>query len=114
MHGRFHRVLIESSSDDIVAYLLCAWQYLDLHVLKIGVLPEFRHRGLASALMKSAERELRVRGGESIILEVRESNEAAVGLYGRLGYGEIGRRERYYGDGENAIVMRKTLEEKVV
>jgi ribosomal-protein-alanine N-acetyltransferase len=42
-----------------------------------------------------------------LFLEVRESNEAALKLYRKLGFGEIGRREKYYENPEEtAIVMR--------
>jgi hypothetical protein len=37
--GRFNRLLVDPA-DTMVAYLFCAWQYLDLHVLKVATLPE--------------------------------------------------------------------------
>jgi len=109
--GRYHRVLFEAGSNTMVAYLLCAWQYLDLHVLKIGVRPEYRREGLARLLMLGAENEVCSLSGESIILEVRRANQAARQLYFSLGFDEVGVREGYYSDGESAIVMRKFLEE---
>ena len=38
-------------------------------------------------------------------LEVREGNEAAIGLYRSLGLKQVGRRERYYSDGEAALLF---------
>jgi len=105
--GRYHRILIEAGSEKLAAYLLCIWQYLDLHVLNIGVRPEFRRLGLARRLLAGAEDELCRRGGESIILEARISNTPARSLYRALGYREIGIRPRYYGDGEDGVVMQK-------
>jgi len=44
-------------------------------------------------------------------LEVRESNDAARGLYGSRGFSEIGRRRGYYRRPvEDALVMRRVLE----
>jgi len=106
--GRFHRVLIDPSGR-LLAYLLCAWQYLDLHVLKIATRPLYRRNGMASHLMALAEDHARSFGGESITLEVRESNRAAIGLYGRLGFNIAGRRPGYYGDGEDALIMTKVV-----
>ena len=41
-----------------------------------------------------------------ITLEVRESNNAAIRLYEKLGYKEVGRRKNFYSDPtENAILM---------
>lgn len=38
-------------------------------------------------------------------LEVRESNHAAIALYASLGLAQSGRRERYYVDGEAALLF---------
>ena len=43
----------------------------------------------------------------SIILEVRKSNFSAINLYLKFGFSELGIREKYYYDGEDAIVMKK-------
>jgi len=111
--GRYHRLLIEANSERVAAYLLSAWQYLDLHILNIGVRREFRRKGLATKLMLQAAEELLKQGGESIILELRESNDPAYQLYLSLGFEEIGRREGYYSDGENAVVMQMHAEKWV-
>ena len=50
-----------------------------------------------------------------MILEVRPSNTAAVALYRKLGYEEIGVRKNYYpadpqlGTREDALVMAKSI-----
>ena len=44
-----------------------------------------------------------------IFLEVRESNIAAIQLYKRYHFEQVGVRKSYYQDGENAIVMKKSL-----
>jgi ribosomal-protein-alanine N-acetyltransferase len=39
-------------------------------------------------------------------LEVRPSNEAAIGLYEKLGFAVMGRRKQYYEDnGEDALIL---------
>jgi len=106
--GRFHRLLVDPSGQ-LVAYLLSAWQYLDLHVLKVATLPEYRRLGMARQLIGVAEEHVVDQGGESLTLEVRESNHAAVALYDRLGFVLAGRRPTYYTDGEDALVMTKHL-----
>lgn len=106
--GRFHRILVEPAGS-LVAYLLCAWQYLDLHVLKVATLPSYRRTGLARKLMILAEEHAQASAGESVTLEVRESNVEAIALYQTLGYTRTGRRPGYYGDGEDALVMAKQV-----
>ncbi len=105
--ARFHRVLVRPDGE-LVAYIFCAWQYLDLHVLKVATDPASRRRGLASRLLELARRHALERGGESLTLEVRPSNRGAIAMYRALGYRRVGLRPRYYGDGEDALVM--TLE----
>lgn len=106
--GRFQRLLLDPD-EHLVGYLFAAWQYLDLHVLKIAVLPDHRRRGLARRLMAAAEAHAREMAGETLTLEVRPSNGSAIGLYAALGYAVAGRRSSYYPDGEDALVMTKRL-----
>ncbi len=106
--GRFNR-LLEDAAGALAGYLFCAWQYLDLHVLKVATVPPLRRHGLARLLMDLAEQHAGSMGGETLTLEVRESNAAAIGLYDALGYRRAGVRPRYYGNGENAIIMTKRI-----
>jgi ribosomal protein S18 acetylase RimI-like enzyme len=73
-------------------------------ILNLAVDPALRRRGVARRLMEH------VLGQESKVawfLEVRESNSAAIGLYGALGFHAAGRREEYYREPlEAGIVMR--------
>ena len=43
----------------------------------------------------------------SIFLEVRKSNFPAINLYLKFGFSELGIREKYYNDGEDAIIMKR-------
>jgi ribosomal-protein-alanine N-acetyltransferase len=108
--GRFHRVAVDPSGD-LVAYLFAAWQYLDLHVLKVATLPVHRRNGLARQLMELAERHAREASGDAVTLEVRPSNSAAIAMYESLAYHRAGLRRGYYHDGEDALVMTKDLKE---
>jgi ribosomal-protein-alanine N-acetyltransferase len=106
--GRFNRLLVDSAGR-MVAYLFCAWQYLDLHVLKVATLPDFRRAGLARRLMALAEDHAVEMGGESLTLEVRESNGAAIAMYEEFEYDRAGIGAGYYQNGESAVVMRKRM-----
>ena len=106
--GRFNRLLVDPAGS-MVAYLFCAWQYLDLHVLKVATLPTFRRTGLAKRLMALAEEHAAEMDGESLTLEVRVSNTEAIALYEALDYERVGIRQAYYQDGEDAVVMTKRI-----
>jgi ribosomal protein S18 acetylase RimI-like enzyme len=75
-------------------------------IATVGVLPEYRGRGIGKALMKACEERLAI---PTIRLSVRVSNQAAVQLYQHLGYHRVGIWPTYYQDGEDAVVMEKQL-----
>jgi len=106
--GRFNLLLIDPAGE-MVGYLFCAWQFLELHVLKVATLPPFRRTGLAGRLMGIAESHAAEVGGELLTLEVRAGNKAALAMYKALDYVHAGWRRNYYGDGEDAVVMTKRI-----
>jgi ribosomal-protein-alanine N-acetyltransferase len=106
--GRFNRLLVDSTGR-MAAYLFCAWQYLDLHILKVATLSEFRRAGLAGRLMTLAESHAEAMSGESLTLEVRRQNLPAITLYENLGYTCRGVRPSYYPNGDDAMIMTKRV-----
>jgi len=81
----------------------------EAEVLTLGVLPEARRKGVASALLSEAVTIAHSRGAVGLFLEVAPGNAAARALYARAGFTEIGRRRRYYADGSDALVLRKQI-----
>ena len=79
----------------------------DLH--RVVVDAGHRRRAVASDLVAAAIERARERGARQLLLEVRTDNHAAIALYSALGFTEISRRGNYYGQGVDAIVMRKDL-----
>ena len=83
-------------------------------ILTIAVSRVHRRQGLGWQLMDAALRELYSQRAEALFLEVDETNRAALSLYRRLGFREVGRRPAYYQgtDGKpatGALVMRRDL-----
>lgn len=75
------------------------------HVKDIAVHPDHRGKGLGRRLLRTGLRSLREQGVETVKLEVRRSNEAAVSLYREAGFVHHQTATRYYDDGEDALVM---------
>jgi len=75
------------------------------HVFSIGVLKEYRKRGIASALIALGFTAMMKRGVEEIFLEVRESNTPAIRLYEKFNMKIIDKIPYYYADGEAAYLM---------
>lgn len=101
---RFQRV-IDDTNGALAAYLFACWQVDELHVLKVASHPIYQGRGLATTLIEEARAEAERSKGRGLILEVRPSNRRAFMLYRYLGFHVLGRRPRYYSDGEDALVM---------
>ncbi len=69
-------------------------------LLNLAVHPNFRRQRIAQKLL------LAIAPFASVWhLEVRQSNVPAVALYASLGLRQIGRRDRYYADGEAALLF---------
>lgn len=76
------------------------------HITNIAVHPDFRGMGYGERITRALMREAMDIGISWLTLEVRRSNAAAQGLYGKLGFTEVGVRKRYYEDnGEDALIM---------
>ncbi len=78
-------------------------------VVSIGVLSEYRRKGVGTELMAIAEEVMREQGAEIMKLEVSVKNDAAINFYRRLGYDFDGILKGYYSWGEDAYVMEKPL-----
>lgn len=80
--------------------------YDEIHILNVATHPDFRHQGHAAALLGHVMEFGRNHRCAYMTLEVRRSNVAALGLYDRFGFKQVGVRPRYYvEDGEDALVM---------
>ena len=75
-------------------------------IATIGVLPEYRRRGIGAALLREVEACANL---PRIKLNVRASNQPAIHLYEQLGYRRKSTWTRYYQDGEDALVFEKEL-----
>jgi ribosomal protein S18 acetylase RimI-like enzyme len=73
-------------------------------IATIGVLPEYRRRGIGRALLRACEREIPT---PRIRLSVRIENGLAIRLYEREGYQRVDVWREYYNDGGDALVMEK-------
>lgn len=102
----------EQPSGDIMAFANW-WLVADeLHLLNLAVHPARRGRGLARRLLAKALEGTAGQNPTCMFLEVRPSNTPARGLYQSLGFHEVGRRPRYYPDGEDALLLRLDLMSK--
>ena len=84
----------------------------EAHILNICIHPEVQGQGLARRLLQRLLKLARRHNADTVFLEVRVSNQAALKLYDSIGFNEIGQRHNYYPakDGrEDAILLAMGL-----
>lgn len=100
--------MAEIQSGVVAAYCAAAQNGTSAHLISIAVLPEFRQRGIGTALIQTLITRL-----DSYVtqlrLEVKEGNAEALNLYAQLGFKNVGFIDGYYADGSPAIKMQLTL-----
>lgn len=96
--------LAASAGDQLAGYVVCSRYDQVWHLMNIAVAPEQRGSGVAGQLMRRLIEE--AGGALPFTLEVRVSNQRAIGMYERFGFRSAGVRPRYYHDnGEDALIM---------
>lgn len=93
---------------------LMAFHVLDeCHLLDIATEEKFRRRGIGAALICELMKRAGEKDGSVIYLEVREKNQAARGLYEKLGFVPVGKRKDYYKyPTDDAVLYTLTLGEE--
>ena len=81
----------------------------DVQILKVGVDPAWRRHGIARELLSRVASDARDLGARTCSLEVRAGNEGAQAFYRALDFESLGKRPRYYSDGEDALIMQGPL-----
>ncbi len=101
---------VQNKPETLIGYL-CGQIIMDEAELdRIAVAPSFRGRGYGRALLDEFISEAAAAGARHIFLEVRQSNQAAAGLYLSSGFRQTGRRKRYYRHPvEDALILEKDL-----
>jgi ribosomal-protein-alanine N-acetyltransferase len=92
---------------ELVVGFIGVWMMADeVHIVTVAVRESHRRRGLGELLVISAIDMAREAAQGLITLECRVSNEAALALYEKYGFDQVGLRPRYYSDNhEDAYVL---------
>ena len=84
----------------------------EAQIYNIVIDKAFRGRGLGEMMLRHLIDKAKEGGCSLVTLEVRGGNDAAMELYRKLGFREVGRRPGYYSKGrEDAVLMDLALGE---
>jgi len=95
-----YSIYLTAQTEDKVVGYIGSWLLIDeLHITNLAVAPEYRQQGIATKLLKKVINMVENDSSAQlslITLEVRESNQAAIKLYQKLGFSRVKMRPNYY------------------
>ena len=103
-------VYLVAIDDGVLGYAGMWSVFENADITNIAVSPDARRRGIGESLLLELIKYAEKRGADNIRLEVRSSNTAAISLYEKCGFLEVGIRKKYYSDnGEDALIMERKI-----
>ena len=88
---------VMEQDNEIIAYgILSIGAADEAHLLNLSVDPDFQRQGLGESLLLHMIMLAREHTACTIFLEVRPSNDAAIKLYDKHGFCQVGVRNNYY------------------
>jgi ribosomal-protein-alanine N-acetyltransferase len=109
LHNSLSRYFIACVDDQRAGYVGSWLTEPNAEILNLFVLEPYRGQKIGSLLMKKVIVECLENKIHQITLEVRQSNQYAITMYKDLGFTISHKREKYYSDGEDALLMIKDL-----
>lgn len=102
-----HHGLVCKEDNKMLGFLIFSPIKPEAHLLSIAVIETQQYKGIGSLLLKSMLSQCKAMGINQVFLEVRASNEKAIGFYQKYGFKKDAIRENYYsGDiPEDALLM---------
>jgi ribosomal protein S18 acetylase RimI-like enzyme len=79
-------LLVGEVNERIVGAVMAGFDGVRGWIYHLAVAPEFRRRGVATKLVRTAESALRRRGCPKVNLQVRAGNHQVIAFYRSLGY----------------------------
>jgi [ribosomal protein S18]-alanine N-acetyltransferase len=110
LYSGYETWTLREPSGVLVGYFLLMLAVDEVHLLNISVRHDLHGRGIGRMQLDKVASLAREHGMQSVLLEVRPSNQRALAVYQRYGFVQIGQRKDYYpaqnNTREDAIVMR--------
>ena len=104
----FIRYLLFIDNDKLMGYLSFEYIYDRFEIDNLYVIPDYRNKKIASALLKYLIDYAIKMNVKNITLEVRKDNAIAIYLYKKYGFLERAIRASYY-NGTDGILMEKEM-----
>ena len=112
IHNSFALYLSAKKENELVGYVGCWFKNHanEVHIVNLAVKKAKRRQGIGSYLIKEVVDMSKNLNADTVTLEVRVTNKAAIDLYKQLGFTKAGLTPNYYLDNdEDALLMKKEL-----
>jgi ribosomal-protein-alanine N-acetyltransferase len=103
---------VREADGEIIGYYVMMAAAGEAHLLNLTIAPIWRRHGLGRDLLEHCMACARDHRADTLFLEVRTSNTAAIGLYHSSGFIDLAMRRGYYParEGrEDALILKKDL-----
>ena len=111
LDNRLSHWLVAVEEGEVLGYVGSQTVLDGTDMMNIAVSPNHRRKGIAEALVNRLVSDLKEKNVVFLMLEVRKSNIAAISLYEKLGFSQVGVRRNYYRNPkEDALILRKEWE----
>lgn len=102
--------IVAEAGDEVVGFVMGTVQRAyEARILALAVEEDWRRQGIGSTLTQRFIENFREFGVKRITLEVRVTNEEAISMYESMGFEPRDVIEGYYGDEEDAYVMKRSV-----
>jgi [ribosomal protein S18]-alanine N-acetyltransferase len=101
-----NRCILAFHKNELVGYCLGILSDKQIYIYSIAVRDNYRRRGIAQNMITKVMKDL---NSDMIWLHVRKENTMARKLYEKLGMVQIQEIDRYYSDGEDALVYTRNV-----
>jgi ribosomal-protein-alanine N-acetyltransferase len=99
---------VDETAGELCGYAVLMPGVEEAELLNIGVAAAFQRKGLGRRMLSTLLKTAAEQGLNRVFLEVRAGNRAAIALYLRAGFSQVGVRRGYYQNAagsEDALVM---------
>ncbi|WED44103.1 ribosomal protein S18-alanine N-acetyltransferase [Legionella cardiaca] len=104
--------IMTASGKELVGYIICRNSFNVCHILNLCVTVSEQGKGYGQKLLEAVLNSLANSDSDTVILEVRPSNKAALKLYQKFGFYKDLIKKGYYKDEngeEDAILLKKII-----
>ncbi len=107
-----YSVWVREAAAEVIGYYVLMAAAGEAHLLNMTIAPIWRGHGLGRELLEHCLASARAHRAESLFLEVRPSNTAALALYHSSGFIDLAVRPDYYPGRtgrEDAVIMKRNM-----